>query len=81
VANIIIPQIVVVDPTGAFPAAFAPGESLLLQRSPAGLVVGIYNYSGGAAPIAENRFTAPAASTAETRALSLLSTVRGLVWV
>lgn len=80
-ANIIIPQIVVVDPSGSFASAFAPGETMILQRAPNGLVMGIYNYTAGAAPIPERVVTAPAASQAETRAIQLLQTFRGLVWV
>jgi hypothetical protein len=76
VANLTIPAIIIVDPTAAFPAAFAPGETVLLQRAPNGLVMGIYNYSGGAAPTPELTLTAPAASQAETRALAILSTMR-----
>jgi len=76
-ANVIIPQIVIVDPTTGFPAAFAPGESLLLQRAPNGLVQGIYNYP----QLPEFIVVAPGGNIAETRALALLSTVRLLRFV
>lgn len=75
-ANLTIPAIVIVDPTAAFPSSFAPGETVILQRAPNGLVMGIYNYSGGAAPTPELILTAPAGSQAETRALAILSTLR-----
>lgn len=80
-ANIIIPAITIVDPTAAFPSSFAPGESLILQRAPSGLVMAIYNYSGGIAPIPEKSQNAPAASQFETRALQLLATARTTFWV
>lgn len=75
-ANLTIPAIIIVDPTAAFPSAFAPGETVLLQRAPNGLVMGIYNYTGGAAPAPELALVAASASQAETRALAILSTMR-----
>lgn len=78
-ANIIIPQIVVLDPTAAYPTSFAPTERLELQRAPSGLVLVTYSYTAGAGPV-ERVQTAVAASTFETRALQLLGTARTVVW-
>ena len=79
-ANIIIPQIVVVDPAIEFPSTFAPTERLELQRSPTGnLVLVTYAYSAGAHPI-DRQATAGAGSTFESRALQLLASARGVVW-
>ena len=75
-ANLTIPAIVIVDPTAAFPSSIAPGETLLIQRASNGLVLGIYNYTGGAAPAPELAVIAPAGGLAETRALALLSSMR-----
>lgn len=77
-ANFTIPQIIIVDPSVGFPSSFAPGETILLQRAPNGLVMGIYNYTAANGSVPELTVTAPAASTAETQALALRSTLRGL---